>query len=707
MNQGICYLTELSPQAVAGVIATEARKLGYVFTQPDFPPDSMCVRMVLAQFRSLIRRLPGHVSWLIKIDGDITRIYCETRLSHLVFAVSLALSILSVLLFWTGIITLSFAPPNKVVLGSLAAAAVSLSALPFVFNYVLIRTCDQMRLSPILEAIRHVAIQSGTYLASDGPGIEIRHQRRIYRYLCFVFLTIGMPALCIMACKLDWHELPLWATVVGCCLIATGLLVPAMLSSVSHTHGYGLRSLLSLPGMHSMMAVFLLLLVQLPWVGLAGHISEKQVGLFRAHQYFRGTWEGTIPMYAEVWSHFEARFAPAYQANQHLGWALLAAGLLFLFMSINFALTALRISSRTLPVLRQILWYPEIESNRKAIASPVFMAKFRWTWSVLWLLMALSLAVTYWKVAESSYYLFSFSSRQYVRSLDVESPVQVAMFLTEMALGTAPWTASLLPCMLVAWLVYLTACWSLLFASIASILFQDYRARRLARAAVSDQTANPLTAVAQRLLTAPQAPTPRPVLVRVDSSMPFACATSHGLLRPKPMIVVSTRCISILDEAELDALIAHELAHHRLGQVRRDYWLRFFGRITFVGDAFVRVLQDSFGYELKADICAVRDFGISPQALKRSLLKMRTVAAMEGLNEVLAPVGVCFQAEDVGAEGVKVPRLSAIQALRAAGGLYLRQFLGSHGWGYWHPSLDHRLAILEDMSARVATPTEV
>ena len=66
---------------------------------------------------------------------------------------------------------------------------------------------------------------------------------------------------------------------------------------------------------------------------------------------------------------------------------------------------------------------------------------------------------------------------------------------------------------------------------------------------------------------------------------------------------------------ELNALLAHELSHCIAKHCNIDNLLRFLGRCSFVGDGFARMMQDTFGYEVRADQLALEAFGVRPDAL--------------------------------------------------------------------------------------------
>jgi Zn-dependent protease with chaperone function len=102
-----------------------------------------------------------------------------------------------------------------------------------------------------------------------------------------------------------------------------------------------------------------------------------------------------------------------------------------------------------------------------------------------------------------------------------------------------------------------------------------------------------------------------------------------GLLRPLRVVEVSTGCIEELERAEVEALLVHELAHLRRRHLLGATLLRFLGRLSFTGDAFVLVLQHTAGYEEAADRVAARHVG-RPE-LRRALARVRELGSADRL----------------------------------------------------------------------------
>lgn len=137
--------------------------------------------------------------------------------------------------------------------------------------------------------------------------------------------------------------------------------------------------------------------------------------------------------------------------------------------------------------------------------------------------------------------------------------------------------------------------------------------------------------------------------------------------------------------------------------------LRCLGRLTFVGDGFVRALLDTFGSEAEADRVAVEELGVSPAALRHCLMKMRRVNEAAGFQKLLRSEGSSFSSEEISTGSVnsdealqrvlagQLQGLSSAQRWRLAWRLFLRQYFIPLPLHYWHPGQGDREAALRAM----------
>lgn len=185
-----------------------------------------------------------------------------------------------------------------------------------------------------------------------------------------------------------------------------------------------------------------------------------------------------------------------------------------------------------------------------------------------------------------------------------------------------------------------------------------------------------------------------PVVAIEESNVPWAAALEHHAFRWRAYVHVSTRACDLLSAPELEAVLAHELSHIALGHCRRDAILLWLGRITLVGDSFVRIAQQTATNETDADAAARLRFGATADSLRTALVKMRNVAAAEapplfagGIPFVSFPLSRYLTRQEYLA-------LPFGQQLRL-GVRALRDFYVCGGSrAYWHPDRRHRARAL-------------
>lgn len=184
-----------------------------------------------------------------------------------------------------------------------------------------------------------------------------------------------------------------------------------------------------------------------------------------------------------------------------------------------------------------------------------------------------------------------------------------------------------------------------------------------------------------------------PELTVTESDSAFARSWTIGL-RSLRFIEVSTSCIELLEDEELDAVLAHELAHHRLGHCSAERVLGVIGRIVCCGDSVMRALEDSFGQEVKADQEAVRHFGADSRALARAIVRLN---AFEAASAYRTPsIGACTAGVMEGTSASVLPCSASLGAVGALDGwtLFVAQYTGQVPGAYWHPDVDERVKAL-------------
>ena len=277
------------------------------------------------------------------------------------------------------------------------------------------------------------------------------------------------------------------------------------------------------------------------------------------------------------------------------------------------------------------VWRMHDQSGRgiwnQAVRGPSVLRRFRWAFVTLWGLSTILVFVALLFNGLCALQSFvSFSSRPELRLVEL-SAGYVALALGR-PLGD-PATASAVRA---AWLLYSLSGPALLAVSVGQLARSQRRERRQLRRA---PTHAELQRTVDRLSV--QNVGPRIRLVALETSEVVASSVVFGLRRPERFIVVSSGCLDVLERDDLEAAIAHELAHHLEGHCRVDQLLRWLGRLTLVGDGFALLMQNSWGYEEAADRAAVEKLGVPRETLVRCLQKMRHLQAMTRLLPARLP----------------------------------------------------------------------
>ena len=163
-------------------------------------------------------------------------------------------------------------------------------------------------------------------------------------------------------------------------------------------------------------------------------------------------------------------------------------------------------------------------------------------------------------------------------------------------------------------------------------------------------------------------------------------------------IVASEGALEDFDAEELKAMFAHELIHLRQGHCRTVVFLRWLGRLTFVGDGFALALQNSFGYELEADTLLLQESLASRKALERCFIKLEhAIHGWNGLHRLAQGTsrtsGGRQNFPTLPKDG---PALGHQWSL--AWSIFRQQYFAAMRLHYWHPSFHERRAAIRATS---------
>lgn len=334
--------------------------------------------------------------------------------------------------------------------------------------------------------------------------------------------------------------------------------------------------------------------------------------------------------------------------------------------------------------------------TRVAMAAPGFMRGFRAILIIVWAGMS-SLSV----------FGAGILLVTAVRSISAEppsapnapiGPVIVVAYLLDALRGCEPGTSLTLSRSL--WIGSAAMLLGLVGLSVGQLLVQ----RRKIRALVVRATRSPLSPLqdmlgddAQRL--AEIGSCRAPLILILETVAPQVTAVDCPNKVNRQLILISSSILARLTAQERYALLAHEFAHHIHGDCRANRRLHLLGRCTLVGDAFVGVLEDSFGYELRADRTAVSRFGAAPQALRNGLVKLRAASAVAVLEWAGCSGGLAALPD--GTPSGRAPAgLTKTPGMLARLRLAAFLFTSGNRLAYWHPALPERLAQLDRLQAQ-------
>ena len=297
-------------------------------------------------------------------------------------------------------------------------------------------------------------------------------------------------------------------------------------------------------------------------------------------------------------------------------WGSLFVSLFLLGISLTLLVGAIFATLRGLPSLFGMRRYSGSVSTTAATSGEDFLAIFRFVFVAIWVLVGVMVLLGVFELSGGGLAAILGPDFSDVFRSGI---VDTSIAMTAIALSTTGIDPTIQIMIRLVWVILGGIPISCLLLSLGSYArFRHATLRRLTEQAkqqssADDDVKNLLLGLASKVrMHCPQ-------LAISPDAVPYAQSHSFGFFRKQAFIEVSSRCLDILNNKELEALLAHELSHHVRGDCTTDSLFRYLGRLTFVGDGFVRALEDSFGYEVKADHLAISRFSVDRQALKHCL----------------------------------------------------------------------------------------
>jgi Zn-dependent protease with chaperone function len=618
--------------------------------------------------RVITRRLPQRILWRVESEGDALAVTADFRAFRWFWGLVLGLFVcglgLPVGSFWAlGQPWAERLPLLRLLLGAVSLLApLMVVAIPGLLGVLGGGRVAMSVWQPVLERVE----KSGGLLEPVGSGLSRRYVASLAAMTLLLIAAVS-PLLWLGLRDLGWYGsgtlffLALLVGLGGLALLGAGVL--------ARRRGAGLRAEPVLVGVVSSASVLFLLLPVL-LLGLAG---------------FEAATLETIG-----WSEEAA------------GWGSMILVFLGVIVSVGVFLTGsgIRLSVPGWVALERLQRHRGRGVYRQAVGGGALLRLVRRVFVALWGLTALFLVAGLGVTGSIA-----------IRSwgpLSAATEVSVADILAAAVAFVVgrPWNdPALSTAFRFAFLLYSLGLGGIFILSVGQLWRSRRVTRRSLRAAALEDSPEHRRVQELTAQVCPQAGL-APVRLAVTSERAIE-AYSHvfGLLGRERFLEISGGALRHLGDEELRALIAHELAHHLRGHLATHNRLRWLGRLTFVGDGFVRALLDSFGYETEADRVAVRELGARPEALLRCLWKIRSVNRFAGQGSRRIPDGLpaaLVRPLETSGDWRKLlseelQRLSLAQRWRLAWRLFLRQYFVPMPLHYWHPGHGDREAALRAM----------
>lgn len=645
---------------------------------------------------------PQHVNWVLRASGDSTRLFCQVKYSSWYFAAILACCALMLPLFHVAWEYFLFDHMTLGLESPFAHAVIFASWITLLFlTFRLITAGSPQRLVEALQ--RAVESQSHTFRRM-GLGFNRKYAAICLTYIVYVLIFLARPVYDIVRGTLTLRADAVTFTSLFA-LIATLVAALLLLLTAMSRRGATLRLVPLLCGLYVQLAFVLMmcpllfwerLSVTMPAADLAQAVSSSEAFLHGDHSVLRQPASSPAELQAMTTGVRDALHAIILMCQFTAGATLLCA-----VLSVAFLCAAVRLPLRTWFYLTRLHTSPTSQEVQRAVTGRGFIGFFRIAALGSWLMLAL---FCIWLDVSLVKALTETAARLVGRApgpMHAE-PFQWFSYGLSIALGQPGEERLILLGLLISysWVAIVLLALSL---SIGSMIIREHRVRTwLTRNDRSKLCGHGGLQQTFDVLLARMAISGVGLIV-VENRRPFAESIRLGVIAAARYVVVSTRCAELLDRDECAGLLAHELAHHKSGHCAVDQLCRFLGRVSCVGDTFMRSLQGSIGYELSADRMAVRRGGVSPDALRRCLLKVHHVAAAEGayLSACSGAIGIGrgMQRDMLRALLLEPSQLPLLLKVRLGARWFISEYCGKANLAYWHPSLANRVQALEHLSA--------
>ncbi len=707
MKWGSTYRGPVPIRRLAAHIEECAEAAGMSSSVESWEHDLIVIRNVQQApwYTVVIKALPQTIRWTLRQSGAMAYATSETMMCRWLRALIIASCATMALLYNWGFDFIPAEFPELPLHGIALRAVALLASLVLVFvNVHLLGCVGGRKVDSFWEAVKASVEASGTVLEPLGRGISRRYFAWLFGYLLFVFTVMFSPIVLDLIASGLATPTPMWlrAMLLCLCLAILALLIAAWL--MWGREGVSRRVLPMLSGALTLLSVALFLGAQIPWIVMAKDEETVRSGVSQASVFLATTEMHTAETPEERAELLEQRhrILQAMRLLAFWGWVSLAGTLFILAGSTTVLCDAVRVASIVRSPVDRLRRFRSEPWVRRSVSGAGFLFMFRIAFAGFWFTVSLVTAFLFCSLCSSALRAalgpsFAADPIRTNRAVDISivmSSVSLGRDIHDPVIDTIVrlvWIGSFL-------IILSAACWSVcnLIRSRRNT-YRRLRATLTSNPGLNWQVCDTLRALSK--VASLEAPT----LVISENNIPSAWAYRFGWIRVKTYVEISSRCLVLFTPAQQKALLAHELSHILRGDCLVDNLLRFLGRVTFVGDSFVRCLENSFGYETEADRVAVVRLGADPVSLKRCLWKLRNVAAAEGA-EVSSTLSETFRISELWGSGAQVSRQtrrpgSKWKRLRLMWCEYLQQYTGQTNVAYWHPATEERVTALSAMAS--------
>ena len=646
-------------------------------------------------YKIVVLALPQRAVWEVRQEGDRLSVYAELRAFGW-YVVLLSIVFLYILL---SILSAFLATGEDSPLGwdwpTLAVVAFLLPALGLAF--VIVRLLGALGGGRQAEALWPAVVagveRDGGFLEPAGRTVGLPYAAAMLGY-AGVFLGLGIW---LVWSNSGHPSATQGLTQVLAALVATAFVLIAGAVLMLTRRGFIVRTIPVLAGLCTVLSGLIFLSLQLPWWIISQMEAAPFLPFLDQGRELATALEGLRrePMNPDL----AARFVSFRTACR------LAVGITpFLFLLAAFlALYGIYLSIFSWPQLIRIHRHRAQGIYRQAVSGGILLWWFRGIFVTSWILLA-GFILTAVGLALAN----AFQSLTPIWGHPQLRLAELSAGLSAVALGRPAGDPWLEAAVRGGWVAFGLAAAALPAVSAGQLFLAQRAGRRALRAAARSPAYPRQRELEGRLAARCREARSGAVRLAVTPGTSLSPAAAvFGLWPAERFIEISPACLELLDDGELEALVAHELAHHLEGHCRRDQVLRWLGRLTLVGDGFVLALQDSWGYERRADRVAVERLGVSREILRRALLKLRHAGAMvtlaSGRREAVHRLGLrALPNPHLGDEETEQPddlsrlleegptALDFKERWRLAWKLFRRLYFSAVEVHYWHPGASDR-----------------